>query len=246
MKNAVLQRGNTVAQISSEKVYLSYENHSVVENLNFEVNKGDYFCIVGENGSGKSTLIKAILGLKSTAKGHLHFGDGLKSKEIGYMPQQTTLQKDFPASVYEVVLSGCITAKNGRIFFGKKLRKTAEENMKKLDVYDIRNKSFRELSGGQQQRVLLARAFCATKSLLLLDEPVTGLDPVATTEFYGLIERINKEYGITVVMVTHDLLSSLKYATHILHLKKTNSFFGTKNEYLLSETYNEFSGGTRK
>lgn len=235
-----------MAQISSKNVYLSYENHSVVEDLNFEVNKGDYLCIVGENGSGKSTLIKSILGLKTTTKGHLHFGDGLKSKEIGYMPQQTTLQKDFPASVYEVVLSGCITAKNGRIFFGKSLKKTAEENMKKLDIFDIRNKSYRELSGGQQQRVLLARAFCATKSLLLLDEPVTGLDPVATSEFYALIEKINKEFGITVVMVSHDLLSSLKYATHILHLKKNGSFFGTKEEYLLSETYNEFSGGIKR
>lgn len=235
-----------MALISSKNVYLSYENNSVVEDLNFEVSKGDYLCIVGENGSGKSTLVKSILGLKSTAKGHLHFGDGLKSKEIGYMPQQTTVQKDFPASVYEVVLSGCITAKNGSVFFGKKLKQTAEENMKKLDIYDIRNKCFRELSGGQQQRVLLARAFCATKKLLLLDEPVTGLDPVATAEFYELIDKINKEFGITVVMVSHDLLSSLKYATHILHLKKNNSFFGTKNEYLSSETYNEFLGGIKK
>lgn len=235
-----------MALISSKNVYLSYENNSVVEDLNFEVSKGDYLCIVGENGSGKSTLVKSILGLKSTAKGHLHFGDGLKSKEIGYMPQQTTVQKDFPASVYEVVLSGCITAKNGGVFFGKKLKQTAEENMKKLDIYDIRNKCFRELSGGQQQRVLLARAFCATKKLLLLDEPVTGLDPVATAEFYELIDKINKEFGITVVMVSHDLLSSLKYATHILHLKKNKSFFGTKKEYLSSETYNEFLGGIKK
>ncbi len=235
-----------MALISSKNVYLSYENNSVVEDLNFEVSKGDYLCIVGENGSGKSTLVKSILGLKSTAKGHLHFGDGLKSKEIGYMPQQTTVQKDFPASVYEVVLSGCITAKNGSVFFGKKLKQTAEENMKKLDIYDIRNKCFRELSGGQQQRVLLARVFCATKKLLLLDEPVTGLDPVATAEFYELIDKINKEFGITVVMVSHDLLSSLKYATHILHLKKNKSFFGTKNEYLSSETYNEFLGGIKK
>ena len=235
-----------MALISSKNVYLSYENNSVVEDLNFEVSKGDYLCIVGENGSGKSTLVKSILGLKSTAKGHLHFGDGLKSKEIGYMPQQTTVQKDFPASVYEVVLSGCITAKNGSVFFGKKLKQTAEEKMKNLDIYDIRNKCFRELSGGQQQRVLLARVFCATKKLLLLDEPVTGLDPVATAEFYELIDKINKEFGITVVMVSHDLLSSLKYATHILHLKKNKSFFGTKNEYLSSETYNEFLGGIKK
>lgn len=232
--------------ISSKKVYLSYENNSVIEDLNFSVEKGDYLCIVGENGSGKSTLIKSVLGLKSTAKGHLHFGEGLKSKEIGYMPQQTTLQKDFPASVYEVVLSGCITGKGGRIFFGKKLKKLAEENMRKLDIYDMRKKCFRELSGGQQQRVLLARALCSTKKLLLLDEPVTGLDPVVTAEFYELIRKINKDYGITVVMVSHDLISSIRYASHILHLKKHSSFFGTTDEYLRSDVYNEFSGGMLK
>ena len=229
--------------ISSKNVYLSYENTSVVEDLNFTVKKGDYLCIVGENGSGKSTLIKSILGLKSTTSGHLHFGDGLKSNEIGYMPQQNTVQKDFPASVSEVVLSGCITGKKGKIFFGKDLRKLAEDNMKKLDIYDIRKKCFRELSGGQQQRVLLARALCATKKILLLDEPVTGLDPIATYEFYELIRKINSEYGITVVMVSHDLVSGIHYASHILHLKKNDSYFGTAKEYLKSDIYKEFSGG---
>lgn len=232
--------------ICLKNVYLSYENTSVVENLNFSVERGNYLCIVGENGSGKSTLIKSMLGLKTTTSGHLHFGDGLKSNEIGYMPQQTTTQKDFPASVYEVVLSGCITGKKGRIFFGKKLRKLAEENMKKLDIYNIRKKCFRELSGGQQQRVLLARALCSTKKMLLLDEPVTGLDPLVTAEFYNLIKKINSEYGITVVMVSHDLLSGVHFASHILHLKKTDSFYGTTEDYLKSDIYKEFSGGKLK
>ncbi len=229
--------------ISSKNVYLSYENNSVIENLNFSVEKGDYLCIVGENGSGKSTLIRSILGLKSTASGHLHFGDGLKAKEIGYMPQQTTLQKDFPASVLEVVLSGCITGKDKNIFFGKKLKDLAEENMKRLDILHLKNKCYKELSGGQQQRVLLARALCATKKMLLLDEPVTGLDPLVTAEFYELIKKINRDYGITVIMVSHDLLSSVNYASHILHLRKNGSFFGTVNEYLQSEIYKSFSGG---
>ena len=229
--------------ISLKNVFLSYENTSVIENLNFVVEKGDYLCVVGENGSGKSTLIKAILGLKSTTSGHLHFGDGLKSNEIGYMPQQTTVQKDFPASVYEVVLSGCITGKKRKFFFDRKLRDLAEENMKKLEIYDIRKKCFRELSGGQQQRVLLARALCATKKLLLLDEPVTGLDPLVTAEFYELIRKINFEYGITVIMVSHDLLSGIRFADHILHIKKSDSFFGTTEEYLKSDIYKEFSGG---
>lgn len=229
--------------ISCNNVTLSYENAVVVKNLNFHVEAGDYLCIVGENGSGKSTLIKSMLGLKETASGHLHMGDGLKSKEIGYLPQQTTAQKDFPASVYEVVISGCITSKGGRIFFSAKNRKTAIENMKRLDILELKNKCYRELSGGQQQRVLLARTLCATKKMLLLDEPVTGLDPVVTADFYNLVEKINKDFGITIIMVSHDLYSAVKNADHILHLKKDGSFFGTTEEYKSSAFYRNFSGG---
>ena len=229
--------------ISCKNVYLKYDNHRVIENLNFCVEKGDYLCIVGENGSGKSTLIKSILGLKQTASGHLHMGDGLTGKQIGYLPQQTTSQKDFPANVYEVVLSGCIANKRKPGFFSRKDKMSAKENMKKLDILDIKNRCYRELSGGQQQRVLLARALCATKTLLLLDEPVTGLDPIVTAEFYSLIEKINKEYGITIVMVSHDLLSAVNYATHILHLNKTESYFGLTQDYIQSNIYKKFSGG---
>ncbi len=228
--------------ISCKNVYLSYENNSVVEDLNFSVSAGDYLCIVGENGSGKSTLIKAILGLKQTSSGHLHFGDGLGFGDIGYLPQQTSAQKDFPASVFEVVLSGCISEKKG-IFFSKKSKAIALKNMDKLDITDLKNKCYRELSGGQQQRVLLARALCAGKKILILDEPVTGLDPVITSEFYNLIRKVNKEFSVTVVMVSHDMHASIEFATHILHLKKTSSFFGTKEEYLLSDTYSKYIGG---
>ncbi len=229
--------------ISCKNVYLRYENTSVVENLSFNVESGDYLCIVGENGSGKSTLVRSILGLKETAGGHLHMGDGLTSEQIGYLPQQTTAQRDFPASVWEVVLSGCLTGKNGGIFFTKKHKKLALENMEKLDILALKNKCYRELSGGQQQRVLLARALCATEELLLLDEPVTGLDPIVTAEFYALIKKINKEFGITVIMVSHDLLTAVNNATHILHIKKTDSFFGTTQEYIISDAYKKFSGG---
>lgn len=229
--------------ISCKNVYLKYENTSVVEDLSFNVEKGDYLCIVGENGSGKSTLVKSVLGLKETASGHLHFGDGLKSKDIGYLPQQTTAQKDFPASVYEVVLSGCIGKKAGRLLFSKSHKKLAEENMKKLDILDLKKKCYRELSGGQQQRVLLARALCSADKLILLDEPVTGLDPVVTVEFYSIIKKLNKEYGITVIMVSHDLFAAVNNASHIIHLRKNGSFFGTVDEYISSDIYKEFSGG---
>ncbi len=222
--------------ISCKNVYLSYENNSVINDLNFEVNEGDYLCIVGENGSGKSTLIRAMLGLKQTSSGHLHITGGMNGGGIGYLPQQTTAQKDFPASVYEVVLSGCIAGKKG-VFFSAEQKKNAVENMKKLDVYELRKKCYRELSGGQQQRVLLARALCAGKKMLLLDEPVTGLDPIVTNEFYRIINRLNTDYGVTVVMVSHDILSAVEYATHILHLQKENSFFGSVDEYRCSDFY---------
>lgn len=229
--------------ISCKNVYLKYENLSVVEDLSFSVEKGDYLCIVGENGSGKSTLVKSILRLKETASGHLHFGDGLKSKEVGYLPQQTTAQKDFPASVYEVVLSGCIAKKAGGLFFSKAHKKLAEENMKKLDILPLKKKCYRELSGGQQQRVLLARALCSADKLILLDEPVTGLDPVVTAEFYALLKKLNRDYGITVIMVSHDLFAAVNNASHILHLRKNNSFFGSVEEYIKSDIYKKFSGG---
>ncbi len=232
-----------MSYISCKNVYLKYENLSVVEDLNFIVEAGDYLCIVGENGSGKSTLIKSILGLKETAGGHLHFGDGVTAKNIGYLPQQTTAQKDFPASVYEVVLSGCVSKKDGRIFFTKQQKKLAEENMKKLDILSLKKKCYRELSGGQQQRVLLARALCATDKMILLDEPVNGLDPIVTAEFYALIKKLNKEYGIAVIMVSHDLFAAVNNASHILHLRKQNSFFGETSEYLRSDIYKKFSGG---
>ena len=224
--------------ISCKNVYLSYENNSVVENLNFVVEEGDYLCIIGENGSGKSTLMKSMLGLKQTASGHLHVTvDG-----IGYLPQQTTAQKDFPASVFEIVLSGCIGEKRG-VFYSKSLKQKALDNMKKLDIEHLKNRCYRELSGGQQQRVLLARALCAGKKMLLLDEPVTGLDPIVTSEFYELIKKVNTEFSVTIVMVSHDLHSCLDYASHILHLKKNESFFGTKEEYLNSELYLRYKGG---
>lgn len=228
--------------ISCKNICLSYENNTVINDLSFSVEAGDYLCIVGENGSGKSTLIKAILGLKETSSGHLHFGEGLKKGEIGYLPQQTTAQKDFPASVYEVVISGCAADKKG-VFYSKSHKQLAYENMKRLNIFSLKNKCFRELSGGQQQRVLLARALCATKKLILLDEPVNGLDPVVTNELYNIIRLINKEYGITVIMVSHDLHAAVNNADHVLHLSKKGDFFGKTEDYLLSDIYKSFSGG---
>ena len=201
--------------IKVENLTLSYENMTVVKDLSFTVESGDYLCIVGENGSGKSTLVKSLLSLKKPVGGEITFGGGLRRNEIGYLPQQTGAQHDFPASVGEVVISGCLNSMGFRPFYTDRERKKAAENMERLSISDLKKRSFRELSGGQQQRVLLARALCATSKLLLLDEPVSGLDPMVTAEMYELIADINRS-GVTVVMVTHDVRAALKYAGHIL------------------------------
>ena len=232
-----------MALIRCENVSIGYEGQTVVKDLSFQIDAGDYLCIVGENGSGKSTLVKSLLGLKSVEKGQIVFGDGLRQNEIGYLPQQTDVQKDFPASVYEVVLSGRLNSRGIRPFYTSADKKAAFEKMKMLGISDLSRQCFRDLSGGQKQRVLLARALCATKTLLLLDEPVTGLDPIVTAEFYELIQRINKESGIAVVMVSHDIESAVKYATHILHLQEKVLFFGTAGAYQKSRVGQTFLGG---
>ncbi|MEL7607628.1 MAG: ABC transporter ATP-binding protein [Sedimentibacter saalensis] len=223
-----------MAQIICNDVSLGYEGSIVTEHLNFEINEGDYLCIIGENGAGKSTLIKALLNLKSPVSGQITVGDGLKPTEIGYLPQQTVVQKDFPASVWEIVLSGCMNRCGLRPFYTREEKQLAMENMERLGISNLSKKCYRELSGGQQQRVLLARALCATKKMLLLDEPVAGLDPKVTNEMYELIYRLNKKDGITVVMVSHDIEATVKYATHILHVSNIPLFFGKKEEYVIS------------
>ena len=206
-----------MALVTCDALSLSYDGRSVISGLSFSVEPGDYLCIVGENGSGKSTLIKALLGLKAPASGRIVFGDGLKSTEIGYLPQKNEMQKDFPASAWEVVLSGKLNSHKLFPFYTKEDKSSAEFNLARLGISELKNRSFSELSGGQQQRVLLARALCATKKLILLDEPVSGLDPAVSAEFYSIIRKINAE-GITVIMVSHDLLPAIRSATRVLRL----------------------------
>ncbi|MBQ6508299.1 MAG: ABC transporter ATP-binding protein [Flexilinea sp.] len=207
-----------------------YDSHAIISNLNFTVNSGDYLCIVGENGSGKTTLMKTLLGLREPLSGQIIPGDGLRPNEIGYLPQQTVVQKDFPASVREIVLSGCQGRCGLRPFYNRAEKQLAEENMKRMGITDLADSCYRELSGGQQQRVLLARALCATRKILLLDEPVSGLDPKVTEEMYSLIRELNSE-GITIIMISHDISAAVKYASHILHIG-SHVFFGTKDEYV--------------
>ena len=220
-----------MTQLTCQNLAVGYEGRAVLENLNFSVCPGDYLCIVGENGSGKSTLMKTILGLQPPVRGKVLTGDGLRKNEIGYLPQQTPVQRDFPASVREIVLSGCQGRCGGRPFYSKGEKQLAQTAMERMQVAALAKRCYRTLSGGQQQRVLLARALCAAQDMLLLDEPVSGLDPKVTGEMYGLIQRLNREDGVTILMISHDITATLTYASHILHLGR-RVFFGTKADYL--------------
>ena len=227
-----------MALIKCENLTLGYEGRPVVTGLNFEVNEGDYVCIVGENGSGKSTLMKAILGLVQPLSGQIIFGDGLTQNQVGYLPQLTDNQRDFPATVREVVYSGCIAGMGRRPSFGRREKEIAKNAMERMGILDLAKRSYRDLSGGQQQRVLLARARCAARKILLLDEPVSGLDPKATIEMYDAIDRLNAE-GVAILMISHDILAATIKASHILHLGR-ETFFGKTAEYEASRTGREF------
>ena len=221
--------------LSCQDLSLGYEGKAILEHISFEVNPGDYLCIVGENGSGKTTLMKTILGLIHPLRGKVVTGEGLRQREIGYLPQQTLVQRDFPASVYEIVLSGCQGRQGFRPFYSKEDKELAWKNIRRMEIEPLARRCYRELSGGQQQRVLLSRALCATRKLLLLDEPVAGLDPKVTAEMYQLIADLNRKDGITVIMISHDLEAALHYATHILHIG-ARIYCGPVADYLCSET----------
>lgn len=222
-----------MALLTVQKLSLGYDAHVIVKDLNFAVNTGDYLCIAGENGSGKTTLMKTLLHLQEPVDGRILIGGGLQKNEIGYLPQQTVVQRDFPASVREIVISGCQGRCGLRPFYNKFEKSLAEKNMERMGITDLANRCYRELSGGQQQRVLLARALCATGKILLLDEPVAGLDPKVTAEMYSLIATLNKE-GVTIIMISHDIATAVRYASHILHIGNS-VFFGTKEQYLESD-----------
>lgn len=229
-----------MALIECKNLRVSYDNKTIIKDLSFDVNQGDYLCIIGENGAGKSTLIKSLLHLKKISGGKIVYGEKLVPTQIGYLPQQTEFQKDFPASVYEIVLSGCLNGSAFRPFYSKAQKELAQKNIELVGIKKLTKRSFAELSGGQQQRVLLARALCATSKLLLLDEPTAGLDANFTAEMYDLIKKLN-DSGITIIMVSHDIPAVVKYAKQILQIDKANPFFGTTSEYLDSPAHIKYS-----
>ena len=227
--------------LSCQDLYINYDAQPVVKNVSFDVENGDYFCIVGENGSGKTTLMKSILGLIKPAAGNIIY-NYIKKTEIGYLPQQTAIQKDFPASVMEVVLSGCLNKHGFFSFYSFEDKVRVQENLDRLGIGNLQKTAYCDLSGGQQQRVLLARALCATKKILMLDEPVTGLDPTASEELYALLKNLNDE-GITLIMISHDVKSAVKYGNKILHLKTEPLFLGDTAEYLATTVGKKMIGG---
>ena len=229
-----------MALITCENLTLAYDTGVVASGVSFVLEPRSYLCIVGENGSGKSTLLKSLLGLHPISGGKLTVDPEARRSGIGYLPQHTPAQRDFPASVREIVRSGCLKKKGMSPFWKATHKKMADEAMARMGIDHIARRCYRELSGGQQQRVLLARAFCATGELILLDEPIAGLDPMAMTEMYGMIADLNRE-GVAVVMVSHDVAAAVSYATHILHMGKTTSFFGTTEAYLATPVGQQFA-----
>ena len=222
-------------QIRCQDLSVGYGNNEVIKNLSFNINKGDYICILGPNGTGKSTLMKTILNLKRPISGDIRLEKGVSRCEFGYLTQQKDVQSDFPALVEEIVISGCQSRCGPRLFYSKKEKIIAKKSMKKLNILVLKNKRFNQLSGGQRQRVLIARSLCASRKILFLDEPIAGLDASATKELYEIIGNLNRLKQLTIVMISHDIQKSLQYATHILYLGK-DTFFGTKEEYLNKKT----------
>ena len=226
--------------LACRDVSLGYEGQSVLSHLDLSIREGDYLCIVGDNGSGKSTLLRGLLGLLPPQSGEIWRSAELKRGNLGYLPQQTRAQRDFPATVYEVVLSGCLNKKGMHFFYSSAQKSEALMNMGKLGVLELKDQCYRDLSGGQQQRVLLARALCAAHKLLILDEPITGLDPAAAQDLYKILSYLNRKEGMAIVMVTHDLKAALRSASRVLHIGRRGVFLGSAEEYLSSSLGKRF------
>ena len=211
---------NNKPLIKCHQLTLGYGSKNIVNSFDYEINAGDYLCSIGRNGCGKTTFLRGLAGVLRPKAGKIELRDNLQRKQIGYLPQITVTQKDFPASVEEIVLSAFQGKSLLLPFYGRALRERANECLALTRTENLRKACFRELSGGQKQRVLLARALCAAERMLLLDEPVTGLDPESSQNMYNIIKELHEQKKMTIVMVTHDVEASTKYATRILNFNE--------------------------
>ncbi len=233
-----------MVELVCENLAIGYDGKKVVDNVNFTVESGDYLYIVGENGAGKSTLMKTVLGLIKPISGSVFLGNDVAHAQIGYVPQQSSAQKDFPASGYEIVLSGCLAKCGFNPFYSKKQKQLAKDNMALLGISNLAKRCYRELSGGQQQRVLIARALCAADKMMLLDEPVAGLDPIVTQELYDIVKDLNVTKRMTIIMISHDISAALKNATHILYVGNP-CFYASVDDFKQSDFCKKLNGGAQ-
>ena len=227
-----------MSQIICKNLCVGYHNKDVLHNVSFNIEEGEYIYIFGENGSGKTTLLKTILGIIKPVSGKVQFGSDIRHNMIGYLAQQSNEQRDFPATVSEIILSAFIA--DGFFNFTKSIfhKKIAEKAMKEMNIYDIRKKAFSILSAGQQQRVLFARALCASKKMIFIDEGETSLDAQSQQIMYDKLFQMNKA-GISVVMISHQRTKALKYATHILEIKNPEEIIKIKNSRRETEWINQ-------
>ena len=223
--------------IELDDVNFSYENTAVLENISLQVKKGEFWALIGPNGSGKSTLINIILGLLKPDAGSVKlFGsdlDAFKQRElIGYVSQKSnSFNSGFPATVLEVVRSG-LTRKRGLFkSFSKTDEKKALEALKIVGMDRFAKRNIGELSGGQQQRVFIARALAGEPKLLVMDEPTVGIDQQNVTSFYSMLNELNRDHGIAIVLVTHEIDLVTDLATHVACLNRTIHFHGIQSDY---------------
>ena len=225
-----------------------FSEQEILKDVNLHMHCGSLNAIIGKNGAGKSTLIRAMLG-DIPHTGDIEFRDTkdgrMQNLKIGYVPQSINIEKNTPVSVYDLLAS---YESRYPVFLPKnrKLYEKIKEHLRIFEAEELIDKQVCNLSGGQLQRVLLALAVMDEPNLLLLDEPVTGLDPIVTAEFYKLIQKINRESGIAVVMVSHDIESAVEYASHILHLQETVLYFGKASQYKKSRAGKAFLGGEQQ
>ena len=234
--------------LSVKNLYCGYGSVEVLSDVSFDVEKGDYIGLAGPNGAGKTTLVKTVLGLSEKFKGIIKlFGQDLKSFDgwgrVGYLSQRVTAFNPlFPAAVKEVVGLGLLSQKEFPKRFGRADDAKIMQSLDLMGISDLHRKPVSDLSGGQQQRVFLARALVSNPELLILDEPGTALDPQSREDFFEFIKKLNRDKGITVILITHDTAQIGQYANKLLYMDKKVVFYGSFSDFCRSAEMHQYFG----